>query len=359
MLLRLGLGAGIGLLSLLSAATAAEPPTAVDPYWDLVHDQVVQDDLKLAPAQQAAWRAALDPLDLRCFPLRNQSAEAAQQGLARIVAEAKAALARVLRPGQAQRLAQIVVRVQGTDALLRDDVAAQLNLTSEQRKEIGQTIADTRAGEAKAQKELIAAKISAADYDKELARLKSVVKEKLLASLTEEQKTRLGSLMAKDFDPSRLGRTAFKTPDLVGGNEAWLNSQPLTAAELRGRVVVVHFFAFACINCVHNYPSYRKWHSELADKGVLLVGIHTPETMAERNVETLKNKLQAERLEFPILVDNEQANWNAWGNGVWPAVYLLDKQGYLRAHWPGELKWQGRDGEAIMEQKVEQLLAEK
>ncbi|HEX5106347.1 MAG TPA: redoxin domain-containing protein, partial [Pirellulaceae bacterium] len=154
------------------------------------------------------------------------------------------------------------------------------------------------------------------------------------------------------------GQSAFKAPDLVGSGENWLQSQPLAPDELRGKVAVVHFFAFGCINCIHNYPSYRNWQTDLAGKDVVLVGIHTPETTAERSVETLKSKLKAESLAFPVLVDNEQANWNAWGNNVWPAVYLIDKQGYFRSYWPGELNWQGREGEAYMRKQIDALLAE-
>lgn len=90
-----------------------------------------------------------------------------------------------------------------------------------------------------------------------------------------------------------------------------------------------------------------------------LIGIHTPETQSEHNVETLKSKLKAEELRFPVVVDNEKANWNAWGNSMWPTVYVIDKRGYLRTFWQGELKWQGATGDKQMLQTIEQLLAEK
>ena len=131
------------------------------------------------------------------------------------------------------------------------------------------------------------------------------------------------------------------------------------AGVLRGRVVVVHFFAFGCINCIHNYPTYREWQDELVGKEVQLIGIHTPETKSEHSVETLKAKLEAERLRFPVLVDNERGNWNAWGNGMWPSVYVLDKQGHLRTFWAGELKWQGATGDQQIRRKIDELLAEK
>jgi hypothetical protein len=76
-------------------------------------------------------------------------------------------------------------------------------------------------------------------------------------------------------------------------------------------------------------------------------------------VETLKSKLKAEGLNFPVIVDNAKANWDAWGNSMWPSVYVLDKQGYMRAFWAGELKWQGATGDKQMRQMMETLLAEK
>jgi len=174
------------------------------------------------------------------------------------------------------------------------------------------------------------------------------------AVLTAEQKQLLVGLLARDFDVAKLGRTRFKTPDLVGDSAAWLNGLPLSAADLRGRVVVVHFFAFGCGNCIHNYPTYRQWQQELAGRDIQLIGIHTPETLAEHNVETLK----AERLEFPVLVDNDRANWTAFGNSMWPSVYVIDKRGYLRAFWAGELKWQGATGDAQMRKTIESLVQE-
>ena len=88
------------------------------------------------------------------------------------------------------------------------------------------------------------------------------------------------------------------------------------------------------------------------------MGIHTPESEGERNVDAVRAKSTEEGFEFPILIDNERQNWTKWGNGIWPSVYLIDKRGYLRYWWYGELKWQGNDGEAAMRRCIEELLAE-
>ena len=346
-------------LFLVCSAASAEELSPADPFWSLIHDEAVLAELKLTAKERKALRDILDPLDLRGFPLRNQPAAEADAGFAKLAAEAREALAKVLRPQQIQRIEQIGIRSQGTESLLREEVAAKLKLTDAQRGDIRDAVRHAREAKAKAHKELLAAKIEAAAAQREVERLNVEQRDAINGMLSAEQKGRLPALLGENFDPGRLGNTRFKAPELAGDSAAWLNSAPLASNDLRGRVVVVHYFAFGCINCIHNYPTYREWQDALAGKDVQLIGIHTPETKSEHNVETLKGKLKAEELRFPVLVDNDRSNWNAWGNGMWPSVYVLDKQGYLRTFWAGELKWQGATGDLQIRRKIDELLAEK
>lgn len=89
-----------------------------------------------------------------------------------------------------------------------------------------------------------------------------------------------------------------------------------------------------------------------------VIGIHTPETADEHDVQRVQERAREQQLEFPILIDNQQQNWNAWGNSMWPSVYLIDKRGYVRFWWLGELNWEGSKGEAILRGRIEELLAE-
>jgi thiol-disulfide isomerase/thioredoxin len=343
----------------IATLAEAEEVAPADPYWTLVHDLAALDDLGLTAEQRASWRAVLDPLDVRCFPLRNRPAAQAESEFAKVAAEAKSQLTKVLKPHQVQRLDQIVVRAQGPAALLRDDLATRLKLTDKQRGEIRQAIVEARESRLKLQNEFRAAKLENPAAEKQMARINETERDAVNAVLASDQKIKLKGLLTPDFELNRLGQTCFKTPDLIGDSAAWLNSSPLSPNQLRNRVVVVHFFAFGCSNCIHNYPTYREWQEQLAGKDVQLIGIHTPETQGEHNVETLRSKLKSEQLRFPVIVDNDKANWNAWGNSMWPSVYVLDKHGYLRASWAGELKWQGATGDAQMRKKIESLLAEK
>jgi hypothetical protein len=89
-----------------------------------------------------------------------------------------------------------------------------------------------------------------------------------------------------------------------------------------------------------------------------VLGVHTPEVDRERDVENVRRDATDADLTFPILIDNQKLNWDAWGNSMWPSVYLVDKRGYVRYWWYGELNWQGAEGEKLLRKRIEELLAE-
>ncbi|HEV3255262.1 MAG TPA: redoxin domain-containing protein [Gemmataceae bacterium] len=156
----------------------------------------------------------------------------------------------------------------------------------------------------------------------------------------------------------RLVAMKIEAPEITDADD-WINTKPLELKDLRGRVVVLHFWTFGCINCIHNYPCYRDWHKKYSGKGVTVIGIHTPETRAETVVARVRQKVKAHRLTYAIAVDGAAKIWNAWGNSFWPTTYLIDKKGYVRYRWDGELNWNKGRGEKIMRAKLEELLAEK
>jgi thiol-disulfide isomerase/thioredoxin len=148
-------------------------------------------------------------------------------------------------------------------------------------------------------------------------------------------------------------------PPEIEGIDEWINSKPLKLRELHGRVVVLHFWTFGCSNCKHNFPWYREWQKTFADKDVTIIGIHTPETDGEAKLDAVKKSVKDAGFTFPVAVDTNKTTWNVWGNRWWPSVYLIDRQGYARYRWDGELDWQGAGGQKIMQQKIEALLREK
>jgi peroxiredoxin len=144
-------------------------------------------------------------------------------------------------------------------------------------------------------------------------------------------------------------------PELIGVSE-WINSKSLKLADLKGKVVVVHFWTHGCINCVRNYEHYRDWTTQFEKvPEFAMIGIHTPEFDSEKNGERIKQKAKDNKLTFPIAVDNDSKNWQAWGNQYWPCVYLVDKQGNVRYRWAGEL---GKDGMKTVTAEIEKLLKE-
>jgi peroxiredoxin len=176
--------------------------------------------------------------------------------------------------------------------------------------------------------------------------------------LTPRQQAAWKDAIGRPFDLGTLGQPALAAPEIVDSG-AWINSpEPLTLAGLRGKVVVVHFYAANCINCIRNFPTYRLWQERFAAKDVVLLGIHTPETAEERDAAAVRRKAADEKLTFPICIDGKNANWNAWGNSMWPSVYVIDKRGYVRHSWHGELKWQGATGDEFLAGRIDALVAE-
>ncbi|MFO0815626.1 MAG: hypothetical protein U0796_20610 [Gemmatales bacterium] len=110
---------------------------------------------------------------------------------------------------------------------------------------------------------------------------------------------------------------------------------------------------------MRNYPWYREVQSQYKSSEVVIIGIHTPETETEHNLDKLKKKLEDAGLTHPVAVDNNLANWKRYDNRIWPCVYLIDKSGNGRFRWDGELKWNKATGDKIMHERIKQLLKEK
>lgn len=116
----------------------------------------------------------------------------------------------------------------------------------------------------------------------------------------------------------------------------WINSRPLTMAELKGRVVLVDFWTYSCNNCINTMPSLKEWHDKYADKGLVIVGVHSPEFAFEHEYEGVVDSTIKFGLEYPVAQDNEFATWDAYDNRYWPAEYLIDRHGVVRYRHFGE-----------------------
>jgi len=118
--------------------------------------------------------------------------------------------------------------------------------------------------------------------------------------------------------------------------EDWLNSPPLTLAALRGQVVLLDFWTFACWNCYRSFPWLNALEARLHARGLRVIGVHTPEFPHERVRASIAAKVAEFGLNHPVMIDNDGSYWNAMQNQYWPAYYLLDKQGRIRERYAGE-----------------------
>lgn len=132
-----------------------------------------------------------------------------------------------------------------------------------------------------------------------------------------------------------LDRPGVSAPELIQGGQ-WFNSKPLTLQELKGKVVLVDFWTYTCINCIRTLPYLKNWHDRYKDKGLVIIGVHTPEFEFEKSPENVKKAIEDFGLLYPVMQDNNYATWRAYKNRYWPAKYLVDKKGKIRYTHFGE-----------------------
>jgi thiol-disulfide isomerase/thioredoxin len=126
-----------------------------------------------------------------------------------------------------------------------------------------------------------------------------------------------------------------KFPSL-GGATGWLNSPPLRPAGLRGKIILIDFWTYTCVNWLRTSPYVRAWSEKYAPQGLVVIGVHTPEFPFERNFDNVRLMAKILKVSYPIATDNNYAIWNAFNNDYWPALFFVDAQGYLRYRFFGE-----------------------
>jgi thiol-disulfide isomerase/thioredoxin len=140
-------------------------------------------------------------------------------------------------------------------------------------------------------------------------------------------------------------------PTLAGAN-GWLNSQPLTVAGLRGKVVLIDFWTYSCINWLRTLPYVRAWAEKYKDQGLVVIGVHAPEFEFEKDIDNVRRAAKDRRIDYPIAIDSDHAIWRAFKNEYWPALYFVDAKGHVRSHHFGEGEYEKS------ERIIQQLLAE-
>ncbi len=160
-----------------------------------------------------------------------------------------------------------------------------------------------------------------------------------------------GAMMMRAVDRPATLPVEGQFPGLNGAVE-WLNSPPLTAEALRGKVVLVDFWTYSCINCLRTLPYVKAWAEKYRDQGLVVIGVHAPEFAFERNIDNVRKATKDLGVTYPVAIDNNYAIWRAFNNNYWPAHYFIDAQGRVRFHHFGEGEYE--KSEAV----IRQLLAE-
>jgi thiol-disulfide isomerase/thioredoxin len=148
------------------------------------------------------------------------------------------------------------------------------------------------------------------------------------------------------------GAQTVSGTDYFAGATEWLNSQPLTTPGLRGKVVLVDFCTYTCVNWLRTLPYVRAWAEKYTSHGLVLIGVHTPEFAFEKNGHNVRWALKNMRVTYPVAMDNDYAIWRAFNNHYWPALYFIDTQGRIRHHKFGEGEYEQS------ERTIQQLLSE-
>jgi thiol-disulfide isomerase/thioredoxin len=133
---------------------------------------------------------------------------------------------------------------------------------------------------------------------------------------------------------------------------AWLNSPPLTAANLRGKVVLIDFWTYTCINWLRTLPYIRAWAKKYQEQGLVVIGVHTPEFSFEHDLDNVRQAVTEMTIDYPVVIDNDYSIWRAFSNNYWPALYFVDAQGKIRHHYFGEGAYED------LEMRLQQLLIE-
>ena len=147
----------------------------------------------------------------------------------------------------------------------------------------------------------------------------------------------------------------LKAPELIPGG-VWFNSDPLSLSKLRGKVVIIDFWTYSCINCQRTFPYLRDWWSKYQDKGLVIIGVHSPEFEFEKSEKNVAQAIKDFELTYPMMQDNDFATWRVYNNRYWPAKYFIDKDGYIRYTHFGEGDYD--ESEKVIQELLKEIGAE-
>jgi thiol-disulfide isomerase/thioredoxin len=164
-----------------------------------------------------------------------------------------------------------------------------------------------------------------------IARYHRTVYPSVVRGLSVAIDNNLANLEADTLIAADKARAA---PEFAKG--VWINSDPLTMEKVRGRVVLVEFWTFGCDNCRNTLPSIKEWDAKYRDRGLTIVGVHSPETQSEYLIESVRREVPSLGIKYPVVTDNDHQTWDAYGVEAWPTLFVVDKEGRVRWLHVGE-----------------------
>ena len=302
------------LVLLASGASGQSAPQLPPVLLQIARDDAVHDELQASDDQRASIMEALPEIDGRWFRARHLSGVEERSELETLTDELEQRLSRILDASQMTRLEQLQRQALGTRMVLRDDVAQSLKLSKDQLQAFSNAFIDTDTASARVEKQLQQGEKSGREAQAEIEKIKNNERRTLVSKLTADQRAGISSLTGSPFDFSAIKRKLPLAPDIRTEGVTWIQGGPLSLEQLRGKVVAVHFYAFQCINCQRNLPHYQGWHEDYADKGLVIIGVQTPETQSERQLDRVDAAAKKEGIEYPLMLDSDASNWRAWGN---------------------------------------------
>ena len=324
------------------------------PITNLLRAKEVRQELSMSGAQINEVDSAIEDIDQPLWRLRDLPLQQRNEAADLLIQRLRQSLTQILSLRQIERLEQLNRQAQGIAAVLEPEVAVKLNLSNEQIENIRISLSISYDKLAAWQKNTeIRSESRRAAY---LRKLRDEAEKSVFAVLNSYQQRTLRNLMGRPFDLSKVRIVACKAPEFEV--DTWINRPEATLPDIAGKVTVIHFYAFGCGNCIRTLPYYNQWREHFPASVFQIIGIHRPETERERQIDKVKEKAAEAGIKYPVAIDNKSLMWDAWANRIWPSIYLIDKNGYVRYWWYGELNWQGAESEKYLRGKIQELIQE-
>jgi thiol-disulfide isomerase/thioredoxin len=324
------------------------------PITSLLRDRQVRDELGMSTAQIDAAEQVICDADLPLWCLRDVPVQQRNETAAWLIRQLRQGLAQILSPPQVERLDQLAWQAEGIAAVIEPDVASGLDLSGKQNSRIHMLLSTSYVKLATFYKS--DASLSESRRSAYVRKLLDEAEKNVLAVLSNSQRRTLGKLMGRPFNLSHVRIIACKAPEIQA--DAWINLPDGTTLNPAGKVTVVHFYTFGCGNCIRTLPYYNRWREHFSSSVFQIIGIHRPETEQERDIDKVKKRATEADIQYPVAIDNDSRMWNTWANRIWPSMYLIDRNGYVRYWWYGELNWQGAESERVLRDRIQNLIDE-